>query len=79
MTRIRLVLMLDFFMVAHKADLIEVYEDMVEVLLLQEITLPEHEVSRSRHWKCPRLADDNLPPSPEKNQQAEHTRLKFDL
>ena len=26
--------------------------------------------SRSRHWKWPRLADDDLPPSPEKNQQA---------
>ena len=34
--------------------------------------------SRSRHWKWSRLADD-LPPSPEKNQQAKHTRLKFDL
>ena len=41
MTRIRLVLMLDFFMVAHKADLIEVYEDMVEVLLVLEIFLTE--------------------------------------
>ena len=37
MTRIRLVLMLDFFMVAHKAGLIEVYEDMVEVLLVLKI------------------------------------------
>ena len=26
--------------------------------------------SRSRHWKLSRLADDDLPPSPEKNQQA---------
>ena len=26
--------------------------------------------SRSRHWKRLRLADDDLPPSPEKNQQA---------
>ena len=26
--------------------------------------------SRSRHWKWPQLADDDLPPSPEKNQQA---------
>ena len=26
-------------------------------------------ISRSRHWKWPRLADDDLPPSPEKNQQ----------
>ena len=25
---------------------------------------------RSRQWKWPRLADDGLPPSPEKNQQA---------
>ena len=26
--------------------------------------------SRSRHWTWPRLADNGLPPSPEKNQQA---------
>ena len=41
MTQIRLVLMMYFFMVAHKAacqtlskGLLEVYEDMVEVLLV---------------------------------------------
>ena len=45
MTWIRLVLMLYFFMVAHKAafqtlkGLLEVYEDMVEVLLVLEIFL----------------------------------------
>ena len=46
MTRLRLVLMLYFFMVAHKAacknpveGLLEVYEDMVEVLLVLEIFL----------------------------------------
>ena len=46
MTRIRLVLMLYFFMVAHKAacqtpveGVLEVYEDMVEVLLELEIFL----------------------------------------
>ena len=36
--------------------------------------------SRSRHWKWSRLADDDLPSSPEKNQQAKtQGRLKFDL
>ena len=46
MTQIRLVLMMYFFMVAHKAacqtlskGLLEVYEDMVEVLLVLEIFL----------------------------------------
>ena len=41
MTRISLVLMLYFFMVAQKAVecLLEVYEDMVEVLLVLEIFL----------------------------------------
>ena len=45
MTRIRLVLMLYFFMVAHKAachpleGLLEVYEDMVDVSLVMEIFL----------------------------------------
>ena len=46
---IRLKLMLYFFMVAHKAacqtlkveDLLEVYEDMLEVLLVLEIFLTE--------------------------------------
>ena len=49
MTWIRLVLMLFFFMVAHKAacknpveGLLEVYEDMVEVLLVLEIFLTEN-------------------------------------
>ena len=48
MTRMRLVLMLCFFMGAHKAtcktlskNLLEVYEDMVEVLLVLEIFLTE--------------------------------------
>ena len=48
MTWIRFVLMLYFFMVAHKAAyqnpvkcLLEVYEDMVEVLLVLEIFLTE--------------------------------------
>ena len=47
MTRIRLVLMLYFFTVAHKAacnpveGLLEVYEDMVEILLVLEIFLTE--------------------------------------
>ena len=48
MTRIRLVLMLHFFKVAHKAacvnpveGLLEVYEDMVEDLLVLEIFLTE--------------------------------------
>ena len=46
MTRIRLVLMLYFFMIDHKhcmpnpvEGLLEVCEDMVEVLLVQEILL----------------------------------------
>ena len=30
--------------------------------------------SRSRHWKWTRLTDDDLPPSPEKNQQAKNTQ-----
>ena len=49
MTWIRFVLMLYFFMVAHKAafpnpveGLLEVYEDMVEVLLVLEIFLTEN-------------------------------------
>ena len=49
MTRIRLVPMLYFFMVAHKAAcqtlskaFFEVYEDMVEVLLVLEIFLTEN-------------------------------------
>ena len=37
--------------------------------------------SRSRHWKWPRLADDDLPPSPKKNQQGKthktHNKLKL--
>ena len=39
MTRIRLVLMLNFFMVAHKSacEPPEVFEDMVGVLLVQEM------------------------------------------
>ena len=44
MTRIRLVLMLYFFVVAHKAScqtllkaFFEVYEDMVEILLVLDI------------------------------------------
>ena len=48
MTWIRLVLMLYFFTVAHKAacpnpvvGLLEVYEDMVETLLVLEIFLTE--------------------------------------
>ena len=43
MTRIRLSLMFYFFMVAHKAveGLLEVFEDMVEVLLVLEIFLTE--------------------------------------
>ena len=48
MTWIRFVLMLYFFMVGHKADmrnpvegLLEVYEDMVEVLLVLDIFLTE--------------------------------------
>ena len=49
MTWIRLVLMLYFFMVAYRAAcqtllkaVIEVYEDMVEVLLVLEIFLTEN-------------------------------------
>ena len=47
MTWIRLVLMLYFFMVAHKAaclvkGLLEVFEDMVEVLLVLETFLTEN-------------------------------------
>ena len=49
MTFIRLVLMLYFFMVAHKAacqnpveGFLEVYEDMVEVLLVLEIFFTEN-------------------------------------
>ena len=49
MTQIRLVLMMYFFMVAHKAacqtlskGLLEVYEDMVEVLLVLKIFLTEN-------------------------------------
>ena len=49
MTWIRFVLMLYFFMVAHKAacqhpveGLLEVYEDMVDVLLVLEVFLIEH-------------------------------------
>ena len=41
MTWIRFVLMLYFFMVAHKAACHEVYEDMVEILLVLEIFLTE--------------------------------------
>ena len=48
MTRITLVLMLYFFMVAHKAachnpveGLVEVYEDMVETLLVLDIFLTD--------------------------------------
>ena len=48
MTRIRLVLMFHFFMVAHKAACqtlskgsLKVYEDMLEVLLVPEIFLTE--------------------------------------
>ena len=39
MTRVRLSLMFYFFMVAHKAveGLLEVFEDMVEVLLILEM------------------------------------------
>ena len=39
-------------------------------------------LSRSRHWKWSWLADDDLPPSPEKKKKIskpKHTRLKFDL
>ena len=48
MTRIKLVLVLYFFMVAYKAacqtlsKTFEVYEDMVEVLLILEIFLQEN-------------------------------------
>ena len=47
MTRIRFVLMLYFFVVAHKAaclvkGLLEVFEDMVEVLLVLETFLTEN-------------------------------------
>ena len=49
MTWIRFVLMLYFFMVAHKAacqspveGLLEVYEDMVEFLLVLEVFLTEN-------------------------------------
>ena len=45
MTWIMYVLMLHFFMVAHKAacqTLLEVYEDMVEVLLVLEIFTTEN-------------------------------------
>ena len=35
--------------------------------------------SRSRHWNWPQLADDDLPPSLEKNQQAKTHRLKFEV
>ena len=48
MTRIRLALMSYFFIVAHKAacqnpvkGLLEVYEDMIEVLLVLKIFLTE--------------------------------------
>ena len=42
MTRIRLTLMLYFFTIAHKAAcLIEVYKDMVDVLLVLETFLTE--------------------------------------
>ena len=35
--------------------------------------------SRGRHWEWSRLADDDLPPSPEKISKTKCTRLKFDL
>ena len=41
MSQVRLVLMLYFFVVAHKAACHEVYEDMVEILLVLEIFLTE--------------------------------------
>ena len=46
MTRIRLALVFYFFMVAHKGtgpvdSILEVYEDVVEVLLVLEILLTE--------------------------------------
>ena len=43
MTWVRLMLMLYFFMVAHPVEgLLEVYEDVVEVLLVLEIFLTEN-------------------------------------
>ena len=47
MARMMLALMLYFFIVAHKAschilkDLLEVYEDMVEILLMLQVFLTE--------------------------------------
>ena len=60
MTRIRLVLMLYFFMVAHKAacqtpveGVLEVYEDMVEILLVLEIFLIEDSVVEDLLYGAP--------------------------
>ena len=56
MARIRLVLVLYFFMAAHKAAcqtlskaFLKVYEDMVEVLLVLEIFLREDQADYKQH------------------------------
>ena len=41
-----------------------------EVLPIRSEHCQNTKFSRSRHWKWSRLSDDDLPPSPEKNQQA---------
>ena len=41
--------------------------------------LQNTKLSRDRHWEWSRLADDDLPPSPEKISKPKHTRLKSNL
>ena len=46
----------------------------------QEWAFPEHNVFQEQALEVTMLlADDNFPPSSEKNQQAKHSRLYFDL
>ena len=60
MTRIRLALMLYFFIVAHQSSmrnhavgLLEIYEDMVEVLLVLKVFLTEHSHVEDPHYGAP--------------------------
>ena len=42
-----------------------------EALTIRSGQSQNTKLSKSRHWKWPRLADADLPPSPENNQQAQ--------
>ena len=47
-----------------------------EALLIRSEHCQNTKFPRSRHWKWPRLADDDFPPSSEKNQQAKTHKIQ---